>query len=120
MASRWHAFVTCNSNEGSQGENVTNGRNVEAVNPTGALPMYYSESDLESTDYVPMPTNTQLASYMSSYHKRQSFVTYLQSNPGGFTVFGWTIDRILINTIFFIEFSLFSFVLGKTITITTR
>ncbi|GMQ09824.1 hypothetical protein CsSME_00053072 [Camellia sinensis var. sinensis] len=120
VASRWHAFVTCNSNEGSQGGTVTNGRNVEAVNPTGALPMYYSESDLESTDYVPMPTNTQLASYMSSYHKRQSFVTYLQSNPGGFTVFGWTIDRILINTIFFIEFSLFSFVLGKTITITTR
>ncbi|KAI8543925.1 hypothetical protein RHMOL_Rhmol08G0255500 [Rhododendron molle] len=120
VASRWHAFVTCNSNEVSQVEPPTNGGNSEASNPTGALPMYYSESDLESTDYVPVPTNTQLASYMSLYHKRQSFVTYLQTNPGGFTVFGWTIDRILINTIFFVEFSLFSFVLGKTITITTR
>ncbi|PSR89509.1 NADH-ubiquinone oxidoreductase [Actinidia chinensis var. chinensis] len=120
VASSWHVYVTCNSNGASQAGTTTNGGNFEAGNSTGALPTYSSESDLESTEYVPMPTNTQLASYMSSYHKRQSFVTYLQTNPGGFTVFGWVIDRILVNTIFFIEFSLFSFILGKTITITTR
>ncbi|KAJ4712532.1 DUF3537 domain-containing protein [Melia azedarach] len=80
----------------------------------------YSESDVESVDYEPIPTNTQLASYMSMYHKRQAFVTYLQSNPGGATVFGWTIDRALINTIFFVELSLVLFVLGKTITFTTK
>ncbi|XP_057480810.1 uncharacterized protein LOC130767809 isoform X2 [Actinidia eriantha] len=120
VASCWHVYVTCNSNGASQAGTTTNGGNFEAGNSTGALPTYSSESDLESTEYVPMPTNTQLASYMSSYHKRQSFVTYLQTNPGGFTVFGWVIDRILVNTIFFIEFSLFSFILGKTITITTR
>ncbi|KAH7866436.1 hypothetical protein Vadar_020413 [Vaccinium darrowii] len=120
VASKWHAFVTCNSNGASQVETTTNGADLEASNPTISLPMYYSESDLESTDYVPVPTNTQLASYMSLYHKRQSFVTYLQTNPGGFTVFGWAIDRMLINTLFFIEFSLFSFILGKTITITTK
>lgn len=78
VASRWHAYVTCNSNEASQVEPPTNGGNSEASNPTGALPMYYSESDLESTDYVPIPTNTQLASYMSLYHKRQSFGTYVE------------------------------------------
>lgn len=42
-------------------------------------------------------------------------VMYLQSNPGGITIFGWTVDRGLINTIFFIELSLVTFVLGKTI-----
>ncbi|XP_047312090.1 uncharacterized protein LOC124915421 [Impatiens glandulifera] len=112
VASRWHAYATCNSS----------GANLDSGNPTDVLPMYYSDSDLESSTggYMSIPTNTQLVSYMSSYHKRQAFVTYLQCNPGGFTVFGWTVDRILINTIFFIEFSLFSFVLGKTITVTTK
>lgn len=42
-------------------------------------------------------------------------VMYLQANPGGITIFGWTVDRALINTIFFIELSLVTFVLGKTI-----
>ena len=42
-------------------------------------------------------------------------VLYLQMNPGGITIFGWTVDRHLINTIFFIELSLVTFVLGKTI-----
>jgi hypothetical protein len=37
--------------------------------------MNYSESDLDSIDFVPVPTNTQLASCMSSYHKRQAFGT---------------------------------------------
>lgn len=47
-------------------------------------------------------------------------VMYLQSNPRGVSIFGWTIDRALIVSIFFIELSLVSFVLGKTITITTK
>lgn len=48
-------------------------------------------------------------------HLFDSAVTYLQSSPGGATVFGWTIDRTLINTIFFIQLSLDLFVLGKTV-----
>ncbi|CAA6667818.1 unnamed protein product [Spirodela intermedia] len=47
-------------------------------------------------------------------------VTYLQGNPGGITIFGWTVDRGLINTIFFIELSLVLFVLGKTIVFSTK
>ena len=47
-------------------------------------------------------------------------VMYMQSNLGGATIYGWTIDRPLINTIFFLEFSLVLFVLGKTITFTTK
>ncbi|KAJ0631336.1 hypothetical protein HanLR1_Chr17g0652871 [Helianthus annuus] len=65
-------------------------------------------------NYTPLPTNTQLTSYLSSYHRRQAFVIYLQNNPGGITLYGWTVDRSLINTIFFIELSLVLFVLGRT------
>ncbi|PWA53732.1 hypothetical protein CTI12_AA442290 [Artemisia annua] len=65
-------------------------------------------------NYIPVPTNTQLTSNLTSYHRRQAFVMYLQNNPGGITLYGWTVDRSLINTIFFIELSLVLFVLGRT------
>ncbi|KAJ9676691.1 hypothetical protein PVL29_021957 [Vitis rotundifolia] len=118
VGSRWHALVTCNSNEASQLGTLNSRGNMEASQALGSLPITNSESDLESID-VPLPVNTQLASYMSTYQKRQAFVSYLQSNPGGFTVFGWIVDRALITTILFIELSLIMFVLGKTITYTT-
>ena len=48
-------------------------------------------------------------------------VIYMQSNlGGGATIYEWMMDRPLINTIFFLEFSLVLFVLGKTITFTTK
>ncbi|XP_011044193.1 PREDICTED: uncharacterized protein LOC105139455 isoform X1 [Populus euphratica] len=117
VAAKWHSIVTCASDDTSQVEISSNCGSSEAANTGHLLCINYSESDLEAVDYVPVPTTTQLASYMSTYHKREAFVTYLQSNPGGFSVFGWTIDRTLINTIFFLEMSLVLFVLGKTITI---
>ncbi|XP_057970365.1 uncharacterized protein LOC131159454 isoform X3 [Malania oleifera] len=120
VASRWHASVTCNPNNASQLGPSSNEGNSDPTFPVGPLSMSYSESDLESIEFVPMPTNTQLASNMSSYHKRQAFVMYLQSNPRGATIFGWTVDRALINTIFFVELSLVLFVLGKTISFTTN
>ncbi|KAB5525108.1 hypothetical protein DKX38_022857 [Salix brachista] len=117
VAAKWHSIVTCAYDDTSQVETGSNCGSSEAANPGHLIHINYSESDLEAVDYVPVPTTTQLASYMSTYHKRQSFVTYLQSNPGGFSVFGWRVDRTLINTIFFLEISLVLFVLGKTITI---
>ncbi|EXC04011.1 hypothetical protein L484_006903 [Morus notabilis] len=115
VTSRWHALVTCNSSNLSQSNN---GGNMEAsfTSGSGSMPINYSESDLEAVDFVPVPANTQLASYMSMYHKRQAFVTYTLSHRGGATIFGWTVDRALISTIFFVELSLVLFVLGKTIT----
>ncbi|CAM8881897.1 unnamed protein product [Rhodiola kirilowii] len=70
---------------------------------------------MDSLEFGGMPSNTQFPSHMSSYHRRQSFVLYLQNNPGGITIYGWTVDRGLITTIFFVELSLVTFVLGKTI-----
>ncbi|KAG8379418.1 hypothetical protein BUALT_Bualt07G0086400 [Buddleja alternifolia] len=116
VASRWHALVTCNND--ALGSGILD--NSESSHPVGSLSTNYSESDLESTDYMSHPTNAQLTTSTSSYNRRQAFVTYVQSNTGGFTVFGFIVDRMLINTIFFIELSLAFFVLGKTITVTVR
>ncbi|XP_057995939.1 uncharacterized protein LOC110665282 isoform X2 [Hevea brasiliensis] len=114
IAAKWHSLVTCNSSDAAI---TSSSGNLEAPNIASLLRVDCSESDLESVDYMPMPTNTQLT---SSYNKRQAFVTYLQSNPGGFSVFGWRIERTLINTIFFLEISLVLFVLGQTITFTSE
>ncbi|XP_028053700.1 uncharacterized protein LOC114258047 isoform X2 [Camellia sinensis] len=73
LASRWHAAVTCSSPDASQLSVSNSVGSLEAANALRSLYIVNSESDLESLDYIPRPTNTQLASYMSSYHKRQSF-----------------------------------------------
>lgn len=119
IASRWHALVTCNPNDGSGSGIVDNGGNAQ-VHASGSLSVNCSESDLECADYIPLPTNPQFTPSKSSYQSREAFVTYVQSNTGGFTIFGWIVDRMLINTVFFIELSLVFFVLGKTITVTVR
>ncbi|KAL5760111.1 hypothetical protein ACOSP7_018610 [Xanthoceras sorbifolium] len=116
LACRWHALATC-STAGSQLRTSNSVGNLANTSSLNSLSSNYSESDLESLDYVSMPANTQLASYMCSYHNRQAFVLYLQTNPGGITIFGWTVDRALITTIFFIELSLVTFVLGKTVVV---
>ncbi|KAG9446664.1 hypothetical protein H6P81_012792 [Aristolochia fimbriata] len=113
VACRWHALVTCSS-DGSQHRPTNSVGNSEA-NLAASFLIDCSESDLESLDNASWSTNTYFTSHMSSFQKRQALVMYLQSNPGGLTIFGWTVDRTLINTIFFIELSLVLFVLGKTV-----
>ncbi|KAK9052701.1 hypothetical protein SSX86_029331 [Deinandra increscens subsp. villosa] len=103
IASRWHAVASCGPDDISH-MRLSN-RLISDLS---------SESDLEAMNYIPLPTNMQLASYLSSYHRRQAFVMYLENNPGGITLYGWTVDRSLIDTIFFIELSLVLFVLGRT------
>ncbi|KAG5029379.1 hypothetical protein AAZX31_05G135000 [Glycine max] len=116
LASRWHAMLTCTSSDApSQLRSSASAGSLEAANHLNAIQVDYSESDLESMDYAGMFTNTQWTSNVSSHHKRQAFVMYLQTNPGGITIFGWTVDRSLVNTIFFLELSLVTFVLGQTL-----
>ncbi|GMH01514.1 hypothetical protein Nepgr_003353 [Nepenthes gracilis] len=119
VASKWHALATCNSpySGGAQSRRTNSSGSLDTTNHYHSLSTNYSESDLESLDWTSLPSNMQLPSFASSYHKRQSFVMYLQTNPGGITIFGWTVDRALICTIFFIELSLVLFVLGNTVTI---
>ncbi|KAG6508616.1 uncharacterized protein LOC121981997 [Zingiber officinale] len=118
LASRWHAYITC-SPTGSQMQNTNSAGNVEVI-PESSSVMDNSESDLESFEDMLMQNTSQFTSSMFSFQRRQALVTYLQSNPGGITIFGWTVDRVLLNTIFFLELSLILFVLGKTIVFTGK
>lgn len=42
-------------------------------------------------------------------------VTYLENNKAGITVFGFTLDRSYLHTIFMLEWTLFLWLLGKTV-----
>ncbi|XP_021744586.1 uncharacterized protein LOC110710564 [Chenopodium quinoa] len=103
VASRWHALVTCKS--------LDAGKRSMSM---GSLTSNYSDSESNLLDENAIISHSQFAS-VSSYNKRQSFVMYLQTNPGGLTLYGWTVDRSLLSTIFAIELSLVLFVLGQTI-----
>ncbi|KAJ0256181.1 Zinc finger CONSTANS-like protein [Hirschfeldia incana] len=127
VASKWHAIMSCSSTDATQIRISPSGVHLEATtNPPVSFRISNSESDVESMDqYMRLPAGSnsnQFSSYMSmsAYHRRQAFVLYLQMNPGGITIFGWTVDRHLINTIFFIELSLVTFVLGRTVVFTSE
>ncbi|XP_066326543.1 uncharacterized protein [Miscanthus floridulus] len=50
-----------------------------------------------------------------SYRSRQALVTYLRHNGGGITLFGFTLDRRLLHTIFVFEMTLVLWILSKVV-----
>lgn len=62
LATRWHALASCGPDDTSH-----------MRLPNILISDVSSESDLEAMNYVSLPTNTQLGSYMSSYNRRQAF-----------------------------------------------
>ncbi|KAG1327187.1 Protein MMS22-like [Cocos nucifera] len=68
-----------------------------------------AEDELEDTKIVPPHAHT------ISFQKRQALVTYLENNRAGITIFGFTLDRTWLHTVFMLETTLFLWLLGKTI-----
>ena len=71
VASKWHALTTCISCDSSQTRTTNSSANLEVI-PANLSLAVYSESDLESLDSAAVQNNSQLVSYMSSYHNRQA------------------------------------------------
>lgn len=72
LASQWHALLTCSSSDTPQIRTTSSAASLEVANMSSLFYLNYSESDLESMDFINTTTNTQLATYISSYHKRQA------------------------------------------------
>lgn len=115
VACRWHALATCKPFEASWRFSAGS---LSRSASQGSLTSTFSDSDLSSLDGLQLPARSQLAS-VPSYNERQSFVMYLQTNPGGITLYGWAVDRSLLTQIFFLELSLVLFVFGQTIIYTS-
>ncbi|XP_031476530.1 uncharacterized protein LOC116248075 isoform X1 [Nymphaea colorata] len=111
VASRWHAMATCCSAADVEDQKSLDCAANTFTDQDFMLSSNESESDLESMSSTRFP-NTRFAANVSSYQKREALVLYLQTNPGGITLFGFSVDRGLINTIFCLEVTLVTFVLG--------
>ncbi|KAI7750999.1 hypothetical protein M8C21_004202 [Ambrosia artemisiifolia] len=71
LASRWHALASCGPDDASQMRFSNRNGSFEAAN--NLLRSVSSASDMEAMNYIPLPTNAQLTSYLASYHRRQAF-----------------------------------------------
>ncbi|XP_061362557.1 uncharacterized protein LOC133306276 [Gastrolobium bilobum] len=98
IATRWHMLVTNASAESEQ---------RKAQISEGLA----SGSDSDSSDIH----ISVIPQRLSSFQIRQSLVTYLQHNHGGITLYGFTLDRGLLHTLFAFEFSLVLWILSKVV-----
>ncbi|WOK99828.1 hypothetical protein Cni_G08540 [Canna indica] len=114
-AAKWHVCATIDSF-------AIDLEKTSAItsNPSFVLPANEAEADtdegeasdieeLKCTKIVHDDVNT------TTFQKRQALVTYLENNRAGITIFGFTVDRAWLHTIFMLETTLFLWLLGKTI-----
>ncbi|RCV22269.1 hypothetical protein SEVIR_4G216600v4 [Setaria viridis] len=112
---KWHACCTIAPVQDEEGEPGSNQNSMIEQDPS-------SDSDTESDEYTgddeDLLENTKIHlphAHVISFQKRQALVTYLENNRAGITVFGFTLDRSYLHTIFMLEWTLFLWLLGKTI-----
>uniref|UniRef100_A0A1D1YEC1 Uncharacterized protein n=1 Tax=Anthurium amnicola TaxID=1678845 RepID=A0A1D1YEC1_9ARAE len=112
LASRWHVLATCrSSNDSEKIVNVNCKLDISSVNQATTD---HPGEGIKSSD-IAMQGKEKFLTFASLQYQRQALVMYLQSNNNGITIYGWAVDRGLINTIFAIELSLLLFVFGRTL-----
>ncbi|XP_022139425.1 uncharacterized protein LOC111010361 [Momordica charantia] len=120
LAAKWHVCATLDSFDVTDGETpmaAGGGQVVFPVTPShgGAAETDSDEGcdeedDLDNTKLIPAYAYSTI-----SFQKRQALVTYFENNRAGITIYGFTLDRSTLHTIFGIELSLVLWLLGKTI-----
>ncbi|PNY08351.1 hypothetical protein L195_g004871 [Trifolium pratense] len=99
IATRWHMLVTNAFAESEQCKDQM----------SDALASDSSDSDSSDIHISIIPQR------LSSFHTRQSLVTYLQHNHGGITLYGFALDRGMLHTLFAFEFSIVLWILSKVV-----
>lgn len=110
---KWHACCTIAPVE-EDGVPGSNQNSMIEQEPESDSDTEYGEEtgdeDLLENTKIHLPQ-----AHVISFQKRQALVTYLENNRAGITVFGFTLDRSYLHTIFMLEWTLFLWLLGKTI-----
>ncbi|KAL1220513.1 hypothetical protein V5N11_019917 [Cardamine amara subsp. amara] len=118
LAAKWHVCATLESFEGGDGETPTlvtrhnNNKGPDVITLTESDSEDYGdeEDDLDNNNII-----HAYAFNTMSFQKRQALVSYFENNRAGITVYGFTLDRGTLHTIFGLELSLVLWLLGKTI-----
>ncbi|GMJ10365.1 hypothetical protein like AT3G20300 [Hibiscus trionum] len=118
LASKWHVCATLDSFDENEGETPR----TPAIQGRQALPHVGTDGESDGEDAGDeedeLDNNKLIPAYAYgtiSYQKRQALVKYLENNRAGITVYGFTLDRSTLHTIFGIELSLVLWLLGKTV-----
>ncbi|CAD5165366.1 uncharacterized protein LOC103996294 [Musa acuminata AAA Group] len=112
-AAKWHVCATIDSYAVDLETTSTIAPDTNHVSPENDADTDDEEaSDIDElicTKIVHTHVNTM------AFQKRQALVTYLENNRAGITIFGFTVDRAWLHTIFMLEITLFLWLLGKTV-----
>ncbi|CAN8321427.1 unnamed protein product [Cochlearia groenlandica] len=117
LAAKWHVCATLETFETTDGETPTlvsrnnNKGNNDIITLTESdSEDFGDEDDLDNDNIIPAYAFSTI-----SFQKRQALVSYFENNIAGITVYGFTLDRGTLHTIFGLELSLVLWLLGKTI-----
>uniref|UniRef100_A0A1J3E488 Extracellular ligand-gated ion channel protein n=1 Tax=Noccaea caerulescens TaxID=107243 RepID=A0A1J3E488_NOCCA len=115
LAAKWHVCATLESFETADGETPTlvarnKGRDIITLTESDSEDYGDEEDDLDNNNIIPAYAFSTI-----SFQKRQALVSYFENNRAGITVYGFTLDRGTLHTIFGLELSLVLWLLGKTI-----
>ncbi|CAO2202525.1 unnamed protein product [Urochloa humidicola] len=101
VASQWHmSIVAMNHGKSSSPAASTSASDVDASRVSGSAAAVSHQAEPGAA---------------CSYESRQALVTYLRHNGGGITLFGFTLDRGLLHTIFVFEMTLVLWILSKVV-----
>ncbi|KAL6661800.1 hypothetical protein ACP70R_001184 [Stipagrostis hirtigluma subsp. patula] len=100
IASQWHMNMV----------SVQQGKPPAAPASTSA-----SDNDVSGSSTAAPASLQPESGAACSYESRQALVTYLCHNGGGITLFGFTLDRGLLHTIFVFEMTLVLWILSKVV-----
>ncbi|KAG9449354.1 hypothetical protein H6P81_009319 [Aristolochia fimbriata] len=110
IATRWHMLMTCASNAASNTLAAKASRVPlpPSVTTEATVPAAGGDSEPPCDYSLSYPIQATL-----SFESREALITYLQHNKGGITLFGFTLDRGLLQAIFVFEMSLVLWILSK-------
>ncbi|CAK7350140.1 unnamed protein product [Dovyalis caffra] len=115
LAAKWHICATLDTFDATEGETprLGSGQVFPVVGTDGESEgddAGDEEDELDNTKLIPAYAYSTI-----SFQKRQALVTYFENNRAGITVYGFTLDRSTLHSIFGVELALVLWLLGKTI-----
>ncbi|KAJ9153831.1 hypothetical protein P3X46_027232 [Hevea brasiliensis] len=110
LAAKWHICATLDSFDATEGETPRTPLMITADAESEGDDAGDEEDELDNTKLIPAYAYSTI-----SFQKRQALVTYFENNRAGITVYGFTLDRSTLHSIFGVELALVLWLLGKTV-----
>lgn len=110
LATKWHICATLDSFDAAEGETPRTPLTASTNDDENGDDSSDEEDELDNTKLIPAYAYSSI-----SFQKRQALVTYFENNRAGITVYGFTLDRSTLHSIFGVELALVLWLLGKTV-----